>query len=51
MLNAFVALRFQDEADVVILDDAASDFAIGVGGSIGMLLARERKNDSGIVAA
>ena len=51
MLNSFGALGFQDEADVVILRDAAGDFGIGVGARIGMFLASERENDSGVVAA
>jgi hypothetical protein len=51
VLNAFVVLRFEDEAGVVILRDAVGDFGIGVGGRIGMFLAGERKNDSRVVAA
>jgi len=51
LLKAFGALGLQDKADVVILGDAAGNFGIGVGGSIGMFLASERKNDRGIVAA
>src|SRR5437762_10037130 len=51
LLKAFGAWGFEDEADVMVFRDAAGDFGIGVGGSIGMLLARERKNDCGIVAA
>jgi hypothetical protein len=51
LLDAFGALGFQDEADVVIFGDAVGDFGIGVGGCIGMFLAGERKNDSGVVAA
>jgi hypothetical protein len=44
-------LGFQDEAGVVEFRDTVGDFGIGVGGRIGMLLAGERKNDSGVVAA
>ncbi len=51
VLDAFVALRFQDEAGVVIFRDAVGDFWVGVGGRIGMFLAGERKNDSGVLAA
>src|SRR5260370_2073458 len=51
VLNAFGALRLQDEAGVVIPGDAVGDFRIGVGGSIRMFLAGERKNDSGIIGA
>src|SRR6266581_9193207 len=51
LLDAFRALGLQDEADVMISRDTAGDFRIGVGGSIRMLLASERKNDSGIIIA
>ena len=51
LLDAFVALGLQDETRVVIFRDAVGDFGIGVGGRIGMFLAGERKNDSGVVAA
>ena len=50
LLDAFGALGLQDEAGVVIFRDAVGDFGIGVGGSVGMLLAGERNNDAGIVA-
>src|SRR6266403_1528077 len=51
LLDAFGAWGFQDEAGVVVFRDAVGDFGIGVGGGIGMFLASERKNDSGVVAA
>ncbi len=51
LLDAFGALGLQDEAGVMIFGDTVGDFGIGVGGRIGMFLAGERKNDSGIVAA
>ena len=51
LLDAFGALGFQDETDVVVFRDAVGDFGIGVGGRIGMFLAGERKNDGGVVAA
>ena len=51
LLDAFGALGFQDKADVVIFRDAIGDFGICVGGRIGMFLAGERKDDSGVVAA
>src|SRR5260370_30194889 len=35
----------------MIFRDAVGDLGIGVGGRIGMFLAGERKNDSGVVAA
>jgi len=50
LLDAFGALGLEDEAGVVIFRDAVGDFGIGVGGRIGMFLAGERKNDSGVVA-
>ena len=50
LLNAFGTLGFQNKAGVVILRDAIRDFRIAVGGSVRMLLARQRKNGSGIVA-
>ena len=50
LVDAFGALRFQDEAGVMIFRDAVGDFGIGVGGRIRMFLAGERKNDSGVVA-
>jgi hypothetical protein len=51
MLDAFVALRFEDEADVVVFGDAIGDFGIGVGGRVRLFLAGERNDDSGVVAA
>ena len=51
LLKTFVALRLQNEADMMILRDPVGDFRIAVGGSIGMFLASERKNDSGIIAS
>ena len=51
LLNTFGALGLQDESNVMILGDAVRDFRIGVGGSVGMFLPGERKNDCGIVAA
>ncbi len=51
VLDVFVALGFQDEAGVMIFGDTVGDFGIGVGGRIGMFLAGERDNDSGVVAA
>ena len=51
LLDAFGALGFQDEADVVIFGDAVGDFGIGVGGRIRMFLAGEREHDCGVVAA
>src|SRR5712692_11255362 len=51
VLDAFVALGFEDEAGVVVFRDAVADFGIGVGAGIGMFLPGERKNDSGVVAA
>ena len=50
LLDAFGALGFQDEADVMIFRDAVGDFGIGVGGCIGMFLASEREDDSGVIA-
>src|SRR6266436_1847367 len=35
----------------MIFRDAIGDFGIGIGGSIGMFLPSERKNDGGVVAA
>jgi len=51
LLDAFGALGLQDEADVVIFGNAVGDFGICIGGRIGVLLASERKNDCGVVAA
>jgi len=51
LLDAFGALGFQDEANVMIFRHAVGDFWVGVGGRVGMFLAGERKNDSGVVAA
>src|SRR5579859_3523055 len=36
---------------MMIFRDATDNFRIGVGGSIRMLLASERKNDAGVIAA
>src|SRR3989475_2801929 len=51
LLDAIGASGFEDEAGVMLFRDAVGDFRIGVGGRIGMFLAGERKNDSGVVAA
>src|SRR5437667_12173632 len=51
VLDAFGVLGLQNEADVMILGDAVRDFRIGVGRSVGMFLARKRKNHGSVVAA
>src|SRR5712692_351869 len=51
LLDAFVALRLQNEANVVIFRYAIGNFRICVGGSIRMFLARERQDDSRVIAS
>src|SRR5260370_4663050 len=50
-MDGFGALGFQDGAEVMMFRDAVGGLGMGVGGRIGMFLAGERKNDSGVVAA
>src|SRR5207244_13296012 len=50
LLNSLVAVGLQNETRVVILPDAVNDFGVGICGSIRVLLARERENDSGVFA-
>src|SRR5579872_1653986 len=49
LLDAFGAGGAQDEAGVMMLFDAQDDFRIGVGGSIGVGLAREAEDGAGVL--
>src|SRR5580704_7228174 len=51
MLDAFVAVRLQDETGVMIFVHAIGDFRIAVGIWVGMFLAREAQDDSGVISA
>src|SRR5437879_6858786 len=50
LLNSLVTVVLQNETRVVILRDAVNDFGVGICGSIRVLLARQRENDSGVLS-
>ena len=51
LLDAFALWRLQDEACVVIFVDAIGDFGIAVGICVGMFLAREAQDYTGVISA
>ena len=51
LLDAVVAWRFYDEAGVGVFADAVHDLGVGVGACVGVFLASETEDDTGVVVA